>query len=387
LNTRYTTQQGFNICCAGMGNWRDDPLPDAGRDSPLPDAGRAVWRDDPWYDQWDGTPSLLELVEYAIDTGDLARMRAITDGEREGYKWYATDEWLETACMSDQLDLVQWLVEAFCVTRDDVINGSNVLTNAYIGCGGQTVEWLAKKFDISERDLTRSKQSAFHDICGDGDLATVKQFAETFNVIAQDIWPGGSCTLGWTCYKGQLHVAQWLVDTFGLTAIRDQGVAALRGACFGCKLAVARWAVAVFDLKPGDVVEDNSNALVGACRFGNLCVIQWLVSTYGLHAADVTTRVDAALREVWGRRCARTKQWLAVTFGHGQQPQPRWSRATHRHWYWGPVVLVLAAAFPSDMLVDVLLRAQMRPAPFVRAHVPRRARRRSDSSTSDQSED
>jgi hypothetical protein len=98
------------------------------------------------------------------------------------------------------------------------------------------------------RDFGVDTGSAFFHSCWGGHLAVAQWLVDTFQLTADDARVGNNSLFRWSCRQGQLAMAQWLVATFDITG--DDVRAALY---WGCSYrvrpspAIARWLASTFE--------------------------------------------------------------------------------------------------------------------------------------------
>jgi len=90
------------------------------------------------------------------------------------------------------------------------------------------------------------------------------------------------------CKTGNLHSAQWLTQTFGLTQedARSDNNYALQWSCINGHLEVAQWLTKTFNLTQEDVKSDDNLTLRLSCQNGHLEVARWLVQHFDLIQED-----------------------------------------------------------------------------------------------------
>jgi len=91
------------------------------------------------------------------------------------------------------------------------------------------------------------------------------------------------------CENGHLEVANWLVDTFGLTvqdARCDNNNCAFHAVCCYGRLEVLKWFVHTFGIIVEDASYKNNYTICYACCYGRLKVSKWLVDTFKITISD-----------------------------------------------------------------------------------------------------
>jgi hypothetical protein len=154
-------------------------------------------------------------------------------------------------------------------------------------------------------------------LCRFGRLTTAQWLVNTFSLTAADARAQDNAALRYICANGHLATAQWLVERFALTAAdaRAKNNQALRYACEGGHIAIAQWLVDRFELTAADVRANDNGALRGACYGNHLVMAQWLAFHFKLTATDARALNNQAL--VAARLCGRRQvsQWLIKRFG------------------------------------------------------------------------
>ena len=152
---------------------------------------------------------------------------------------------------------------------------------------------------------------------GRGDLAGVKEIAQTFELSRTDVMRDQHNAFVMACFKGHLEVAKWLADHFELTkgnAMAHNG-AAFAAAAEDGHLCLMKWMTERFALNSVDARVDSNIALRIALEYEHTDVADWLVQQFGLREADVRADDNVAIREACERYRGATLDWMRERFG------------------------------------------------------------------------
>jgi hypothetical protein len=143
--------------------------------------------------------------------------------------------------------------------------------------------------NLLEHLKSREWTHAFHCACKTGHLEIAQWLVETFKLTAEDVRSLNNYAFQLACCNGHLEVAQWLVETFGLTAedIRSSTNLAFRWACYNGHLEIAQWLVETFNLTDKDIRSWNNCAFQWAHINKHSNVTNWLTITFGIRAEDL----------------------------------------------------------------------------------------------------
>lgn len=150
-----------------------------------------------------------------------------------------------------------------------------------------------------------------------GDLAGVKEIAQTFELSRTDVMHKRNNAFVIACFKGHLEVAKWLADHFGLTkgnAMAHNGTAFEVAAQEG-HLHLMKWMTERFGLTPADARTDRNIALRNALEHEHTDVADWLLKQFGLGEADVRDDNNVVIWEACERHRKATLYWMRERFG------------------------------------------------------------------------
>jgi hypothetical protein len=196
---------------------------------------------------------------------------------------------LGALCIDGDLEKVQRFVLRLGLTGyDSTACGNAALGGATYGTGGtdrlQLVRWLVETFKITAESI-RLNNWVLARACHRGHVHVAQWVVATFGISTGGHNPAasrrhtGGCLLLDACDRGHLLVAMWLVEAFDLTAddARMQDNYALRRACINGHLPTASWLADRFSLTVDDV---RCVTMLIANRFGHLDVVSWLSSRF-----------------------------------------------------------------------------------------------------------
>lgn len=119
-------------------------------------------------------------------------------------------------------------------------------------------------------------------------IAGAKMLHTRFTFLRDQIRANKNSALRKACKNGNLPLAKWLVETFGLTVadVVDDNNGALHNACHAGHLNVVIWLVDEFELRRSDLFMHKGIALFTICARGDMKLVIWLVERFDLTGAD-----------------------------------------------------------------------------------------------------
>ncbi len=184
---------------------------------------------------------------------------------------------LQCACWNGHLAVVQWFVDRFYISEDEIRADSNyALRYACYGGHLAVVQWLVSRFDLTADDIRVYNNWALSFACNNGHLTLVKWLVRHFGLTAADIRADCNWALRHACGNGHLDTVRWIVRHFKLTA--DDGNCALRFACENGHLPIAQWLTHYFKLTAADIGDPGSYALFWAHKRGHPATVAWIKS-------------------------------------------------------------------------------------------------------------
>lgn len=137
----------------------------------------------------------------------------------------------------------------------------------------------------------------FRTLCNAEEMEQAKALVQEHGAPA--LREAASSTLSYALAKDRMATAQWLVETFDLTAddIRDDdGYIFKLVSCTG-SLAGVKWLHRTFALNAADARVCDHVMLRHACNRGDQAMVEWLVTTFEFTASDVRTAFVGAVNE------------------------------------------------------------------------------------------
>jgi hypothetical protein len=150
----------------------------------------------------------------------------------------------------------------------------------------EIVQWLVETFGLTTEDVKSDNNLAFQWACGYGHLEVAQWLVRTFDLTAEDI-RNDNYVFGWACFDRYLKIAQWLVETFKLTAEDVRSDSTFQWACEFGHLEIAQWLVETFKLTVKDIRSLDNYAFQLAHINKHSNVTNWLTTTYGICAEDL----------------------------------------------------------------------------------------------------
>lgn len=120
---------------------------------------------------------------------------------------------LDILCKDGEYKYIQWLVDTFDVTREDMLRNNchcliSSLSNGYITIS----KFLIKVFNIKSDDF--DVNSTLRICCFDGDLSSIKWIIKKFSINVDLITAVD--LLHHACLQGHMHVINWLIHTYDI---------------------------------------------------------------------------------------------------------------------------------------------------------------------------
>jgi hypothetical protein len=263
-------------------------------------------------------------LKHAIEAGNLQDCQQLVCQNKN-----AVLDAFRYACEFGQLDIAKWLFVRFKVS-ESIVRKSNALYWATSRGHLNVVEWLCDMFNLMSRENARQINLAFTKACMNGHLEAAIWLAEEhvetndssssspalfdellglseFDLTDLDQIFGDtsrrrkpvSCQLLHrrtivdaflsACEMGRLHVTEWLVKRFNITAedTKSRDNYAFRWACHGGHVHIASWLVEKFNVITSSDVEDEDWAFQWACSHStDDNIVNWLQETYCIEIVD-----------------------------------------------------------------------------------------------------
>jgi hypothetical protein len=224
-----------------------------------------------------------------------------------------------SACISGQDAAVRWLDEKFALfapSKFSLWHRTSALTVSCMHDHMGVPRWLLDKYPATVEDVT-SCVKVFRFACGWGFLACAQWIADTFSVTADEARGYGNYAFKMSCGGGHLEVARWLADRFSFTAedarAADNQTAPYNSCCNG-RLATATGKGVIDRFRP-DAADVRPNAAFRmSCTNGHLSVAQWLADRFSLTTDDARAEDNYALKESCREGELATARWLATRF-------------------------------------------------------------------------
>jgi Zinc finger, C3HC4 type (RING finger)/Ankyrin repeats (3 copies) len=275
--------------------------------------------------------ALNRVREHGIHTvaGWLVSHHALTAADVRGKGWAVLGHSRDEA--GNFVD-ARWLVETFNLSE---LDRYEMLDSACLIGHLETAKWLASTYE-----LRPIPELLFH-VCRYGDFGIIQWLASMQTAPAQTWAPGALvrvCTMGFleiakwfatfdlvvadalealigAAGNAQFAVAEWLVETFGITVsdIRRDHCRVLRKMWDAAPNKMAKdWLVGAFGVTLGDALD----ALMFACESGSIIEACGVVLGFGLSVGDARASGNAALRATCASGNLNIVKWLFEVFGH-----------------------------------------------------------------------
>lgn len=173
---------------------------------------------------------------------------------------------------SGHVEILQWLVETFNLTVEDV-RSRRILNYAIETKVLEMIKYLVETFNLTVEDVRSNDNWILLTAAARGHLDVLRYLVETFKLTVNDVRSRDNEALRMAASNGHLNVLRYLVETFNLNIqdVRSRDNEALQ--C--CHSNVLRYLIEKFNLKAGDI--NLMDKLKNAAAGGELEILMWLV--------------------------------------------------------------------------------------------------------------
>jgi hypothetical protein len=215
---------------------------------------------------------------------------------------------LQSACLSGNLDLVQYLDTIIKWFPSGIrAKKSRAFRNACFSGNLELVQWLTDRCHISQQDVRNKCTDSLRRACSSGNPQLVKWLVTKFDLETNDArdYLYGHDSLGSTCLyraceQGHTDVVQLLIKTFKFKyedTIRygNHSQFVLSEVCEKGYTAVTKTLVTEFNLALEDII--CACGLYRACIGGHIDTTEWLLDNFDFEEGYLENVLEAAGRE------------------------------------------------------------------------------------------
>jgi hypothetical protein len=234
--------------------------------------------------------------------------------------------------------VTKWLVNAFGLTRSDVIEGVHAAADGdrdpaldlqlptpkapgAAAAAGLEVAPNGCRVNNNNNNNTVSAGSCrgiFHHVCIADNIGAAQVLKERFELTAADVISEGDEDEGLLeiCSKaGQLDMVKWLTQAFQVHKKSEALMWALQASCWTGRLDVAEWICDAFGFREADLLYCDPYQNICAYTHGQVAGLQWLTRKFNIRF-NARSKLDivAGFQSCCESGCITTASWMADTF-------------------------------------------------------------------------
>lgn len=146
----------------------------------------------------------------AVQQGNLALAQKLYYNKPSHITNMVASNAFPIACNGGHLEIAQWLHDTFSIELNAIRGSFGMSCN--FGCL-HTAKWLVNTFHLTDSDIKRGHNFAFHTAYGGGYLHVVQWLHKTYKLLYEDI-ASGSWTLSEAADNRNVQIVQWLCVTY-----------------------------------------------------------------------------------------------------------------------------------------------------------------------------